>query len=73
MLWSTGETFHAEPFELESELEVAILKVSPVLFGKDRIYLNAKDIWKKETIGNIPDGYLIDPAVISNRLASAGK
>lgn len=61
MLWSKGETFHAEPFEKESELEEAILDVSTVLFGKHRIYLDPKKkIGAKGKTVNIPDGYLID-------------
>ncbi len=61
MLWSEGKTYHPEPFEQESELEEAILEVSVVLFGKDRIYLDTKKkIGAKGKTVNIPDGYLID-------------
>ena len=61
MLWREGKTYHAEPFEKESELEEAILEVSEVLFGRDRIYLDTKKrIGAKGKTVNIPDGYLID-------------
>jgi len=61
VLWSSGKTYQAEPFEKESELEEAILEVSAALFGKDRIYLDTKKkIGAKGKTKNIPDGYLID-------------
>lgn len=61
MLWSDAAAFHEEPFDLESELEEAILQVSGVLFGNNRIYIDAKKkIGDKGRTRNIPDGYLID-------------
>ncbi len=61
MLWSEAATFHEEPFDLESELEDAILQVSEALFGNNRIYIDTKKkIGAKGKIQNIPDGYLID-------------
>ncbi len=61
MLWSEAGVFHEEPFDLESELEEAILELSGALFGKNRIYLDIKKkIGGKGKTKNIPDGYLID-------------
>lgn len=61
MLWSAEVEFHEEPFEKEAELEKAILEVSDVLFGENRIYLDTKKkIGGKGKTQNIPDGYLID-------------
>jgi hypothetical protein len=61
MLWTTDKTFDEFPFEEESELEDAILKVSSALFGERRIYLDAKrKIGAKGRTRNIPDGYLLD-------------
>ena len=63
MLWNKTATLHHEPFELEADLEKAILEVSDVLFGKDRVYLDIKKkIGAKGKTRNIPDGYLIDLA-----------
>jgi hypothetical protein len=61
MLWSKTAAFHEEPFDLESELEEAILQVSGVLFGNNRIYIHTKKkVGAKGKTQNIPDGYLID-------------
>jgi len=61
MLWSDVTAFHEEPFDLESDLEKAILQVSGALFGNNRIYIDAKKkIGAKGKTQNIPDGYLID-------------
>ena len=61
MLWGKESTFHEEPFDIESELEDAILEVSDTLFGENRIYLDVKKkIGSKGKTKNIPDGYLID-------------
>ncbi len=61
MLWSKAGAFHEEPFDIESELEEAILEVSEALFGNNRIYLETKRrIGKKGKTQNVPDGYLID-------------
>jgi hypothetical protein len=61
MLWTQTNSFHVEPFELEADLEAAILEVAPILFGNSRIYLDMKRlIGKKGKTRNIPDGYLID-------------
>jgi len=78
MLWGKEIQYHEAPFELESEIEDAILEVSSVLFGKNRIYLDVKKkIGAKGKTKNIPDGYLIDLAsskdprvyVVENELA----
>ena len=78
MLWSEAGKFDEEPFDVESELEEAILSVSPTLFGKSRIYIDAKRrIGAKGQVRNIPDGYLLDLSsakepklyVIENELA----
>ena len=42
MLWGKENQFFQESFELENELEEAILEVSAVLFGENRIYLDTK-------------------------------
>jgi len=61
MLWSEAGVFYEEPFDIESELEEAIFKLSRALFGKNRIYLDIKKkIGGKGKTKNIPDGYLID-------------
>lgn len=61
MLWSKEQQFYEEPFELESDLEAAIQEVKVTLFGKERIYLEAKKrIGKKGKTQNIPDAYLLD-------------
>lgn len=61
MLWSESGAFHEEPFDIESEIEEAILSISAALFGKNRIYLDIKKkVGGKGKIQNIPDGYLID-------------
>jgi len=61
MLWTPNKIYENEPFELEDDLESAILKVQKDLFGEDRIYLDIKKkIGSKGKIKNIPDGYLMD-------------
>jgi hypothetical protein len=62
MLWSeAAAAFHEEPFDVEDELEEAILAVSGALFGKNRIYIPLKKkIGERRGIQNIPDGYLLD-------------
>jgi hypothetical protein len=61
MLWSKQKAYEVESFELESDLEEAILEVQTSLFGPSRIYLNAKKkIDSKKSKRNILDGYLID-------------
>jgi len=61
MLWTPNKVYQDEPFELEKDLELAILEVKDALFGEARIYLDVKKrIGLKGKIKNIPDGYLID-------------
>lgn len=61
MLWTSERIYSEFPFERESDLEEAILEVSPSLFGKNRIYLDAKrKIGSRGRTRNIPDGYLLD-------------
>lgn len=61
MLWTTDNIYSDLPFEVESELEDAILKVSAALFGERRVYLDAKrKIGANGRTRNIPDGYLLD-------------
>jgi len=61
MLWTPSKTYENEPFELEDDLESAILEVRETLFGEERIYLDIKKkIGSKGKVKNIPDGYLID-------------
>ncbi len=61
MLWTREKTFVEQPFESESDLEDSILEIAPVLFGENRIYLDAKrKIGARGKTQNIPDGYLID-------------
>ncbi len=61
MLWTAKNKYQFYPFELESELESAILEVVDDLFGEHRIYLDVKrKIGGKGKTNNIPDGYLID-------------
>lgn len=38
MLLAPNKTYENEPFELEADLESAILEVRKALFGKERIY-----------------------------------
>lgn len=61
MLLGPNHVFLNEPFELETDLEAAILEVREALFGESRIYLDLKKkIGKKGKTINVPDGYLID-------------
>lgn len=61
MLWSEEKYYYNDPYNIESELEDAILEVVDMLFGKERIYLNLKKkIGAKNKKRNIPDGYLLD-------------
>jgi len=61
MLLAPNKTYENEPFELEDDLESAILEVRETLFGEERIYLDIKKkIGSKGKVKNIPDGYLID-------------
>jgi len=61
MLWGPNKVYQNEPFELEKDLEAAILEVREALFGDWRIYLDLKKkIGKKGKTSNVPDGYLID-------------
>ncbi|HUW20949.1 MAG TPA: hypothetical protein VMW16_16735 [Sedimentisphaerales bacterium] len=61
MLLAPNKTYENEPFELEDDLESAILEVRETLFGEERIYLDIKKkIGSKGKVTNIPDGYLID-------------
>lgn len=61
MLYGKKNQYDIFPFELERDLENAILDVAPTLFGKDRFYFDSKKkIGSKGNTRNIPDGYLID-------------
>jgi len=61
MLWGKEIQFYENPFELENDLEDAILEVSATLFGENRFYIaSKKKIGSKGKTKNIPDGYLID-------------
>ena len=61
MLWMPNKIYENEPFELEDDLESAILEVQTDLFGDERIYLDIKKkIGLKGKTKNIPDDYLID-------------
>ncbi len=61
MLWEPNKVYQNETFELEKDLEAAILEVREALFGEARIYLELKKkIGKKGKTINVPDGYLID-------------
>ena len=61
MLWAPNKIYENEPFELEDDLESAILEVRETLFGEERIYLDIKKkIGSKGKTKNLPDGYLID-------------
>jgi hypothetical protein len=61
MLWTPTKKFLEEPFDLEDELEQAVISLSTPLFGELRIYLDVKKkIGGKGKTKNIPDGYLID-------------
>ncbi|MFC1739133.1 hypothetical protein ACFL1G_08805, partial [Planctomycetota bacterium] len=61
MLWTPNKVYQDEPFELEKDLELAILEVKDTLFGEVRVYLDVKKrIGSKGKTRNIPDGYLID-------------
>ena len=42
MIWSPEKRYYPEPFELEADLEEAILEVAQSLFGQTRIYLDIK-------------------------------
>lgn len=79
MLWSKIIAYTADPFLSEESLEKAILEVQDELFGPNRIYLDVKKrIGAKNSIKNIPDGYLIDLSssrqpklyVVENELAA---
>jgi hypothetical protein len=61
MLWTPTKKFLEEPFELEDELEQAVISLAVPLFGDSRIYLDVKrKIGGKGKQRNIPDGYLLD-------------
>lgn len=61
ILWSDEEQYNEEPFELEKDLEEAVIDAAPTLFGPSRIYIDAKRrIGARGKKQNIPDGYLID-------------
>ena len=61
MLWTKDSKYREKPFELEKDLEAAIIEVQEDLFGPNRIYLDFKKrIGEKGKKQNIPDGYLID-------------
>jgi len=61
MLWAPNKIYENEPFELEVDLESAILELRETLFGEERIYLDIKKkIGSKGKTKNIPDGYLIE-------------
>ena len=61
MLWTAETVYRDDHFELEAELEDAILTVASTLFGETRLYLDAKRIiGTKGRTRNIPDGYLVD-------------
>ena len=61
MLWGQSRAYEDEPFEVEVELEEALLEASPALFGNKRVYLDAKKRnGKKTKIDHVPDGFLID-------------
>lgn len=67
MLCGKDGNYYKAPFEIESELEDAIVEVSDTLFGNDRIYLDTKKkIGAKGKTRNIPDGYLIDLSSIKD-------
>ena len=62
MLWTPTKKFQAEPFELEDELEQAVISLATPLFGESRIYLDVKKkIGGKGKQKNIPDGYRCSP------------
>ena len=61
MLWGQSRAYEDEPFEIEADLEEALLEARPALFGSKRVYLDTKKkIGKKAKIEHVPDGYLID-------------
>lgn len=61
MLWTPEKLYLEEPFDVEADLEAAILQPSSSLFGESRLYLDAKRlIGSRGKTRNIPDGYLID-------------
>jgi len=59
IIWQNGEVYRKKAFASEAELEAALAKVGPELFGQGRFYLDVK---KRIGTGqkNIPDGYLLD-------------
>ncbi len=50
MLWMPDKVYLEEPFELEKDLEAAIMEVSNSLFGPSRIYLGTE---VKKIIGTL--------------------
>lgn len=61
MLWSPTKQYRPAPYDLEADVECAILQVKDALFGGSRVYLDVKKkIGAKGHKQNIPDGYLID-------------
>jgi hypothetical protein len=42
MLWTPEKLYREEPFDVEADLEDAILLSAPSLFGESRLYLDAK-------------------------------
>lgn len=61
MIWTKKSIYKEYPFELESELESAIIECKDALFGKNRYYFDIKKkIGAKGKTNNIPDGYLLD-------------
>ena len=63
ILVGNDQIWRPSNFELESELEEAILGLKEYLFGPKRVYLDVKRlIGDRKYRRNVPDGYLIDLA-----------
>lgn len=77
ILVSDDQLWRPSNFELESELEQAILELKDYLFGPKRVYVDVKRlIGDRKNRRNVPDGYLIDLAggrpglfIVENELA----
>jgi hypothetical protein len=78
VIWNDNAQYRLVEYENEADLESAIIQVQNSLFGNGRYYLDIKKkIGTKDSIQNIPDGYLLDLSgskprlyVVENELAA---
>jgi hypothetical protein len=59
-LWTKQGPFGRVEYDIEADLESAILQVQGDLFGRGRIYVDVRKRIGKGDVRNILDGYLLD-------------